>query len=164
MGTSFVASFTIETGGQNCHVMWILLTNQQAAWWCNALQLPSEKMLWNPSIPRPHVCALDHTWLQGRGRHYVSHNAPCWVYKTLQLLFPPERGLLRMTHHYINKGWNRSRLFIRERVELLIELSKRWLRTNISNTAPPTGTILFFKLILEHSSKENGSRQNESTV
>ena len=29
--------------------MWIL-TNQQAAWWRNALQLPSEKMLWNPSI------------------------------------------------------------------------------------------------------------------
>jgi len=26
------------------------LTNQQGAWWCNALQLPSEKMLWNPSI------------------------------------------------------------------------------------------------------------------
>ena len=31
-----------------CHVMWIL-TNLQVAWWCNALQMPSEKMLWNPS-------------------------------------------------------------------------------------------------------------------
>jgi len=27
-----------------------------------------------------------------------------------------------MTHRYINKGRNRSRLFARERVELLIEL------------------------------------------
>ena len=36
-----------------------------------------------------------------------------------------------MTHHCINKGQNRSRLFVRERVELLIELSGRWLRTNI---------------------------------
>ena len=35
------ASFNIETGGQKGHVMWIL-TNQQGAWWCNALQLPSE--------------------------------------------------------------------------------------------------------------------------
>jgi len=26
-----IASFTKETGGQRCHVMWIL-TNQQAAW------------------------------------------------------------------------------------------------------------------------------------
>ena len=48
-----IVSFTIETGGQKCHVMWIL-TNQQAAWWCNALQLPSEKMLWNPSIGTQH--------------------------------------------------------------------------------------------------------------
>ena len=47
------------------------------------------------------------------------------------LLFPPEWGLLKMTHHYINQGRNRSRLFVRERVELLIELSERWLRTNI---------------------------------
>ena len=44
---------------------------------------------------------------------------------TLSLL-PPERGLLKMTHCYINKGRNRSRLFVRERVELLIELSRRW--------------------------------------
>jgi len=28
-------------------MIWIL-ANQQAAWWCNALQLRSEKMLWNP--------------------------------------------------------------------------------------------------------------------
>jgi len=39
----------METGGQKCHVI-LILTNQQAAWWCNALQLPSEKMLRNPSI------------------------------------------------------------------------------------------------------------------
>jgi len=26
-----------------------ILTNQQGAWWCNALQLPGERMLWNPS-------------------------------------------------------------------------------------------------------------------
>jgi len=44
-----IASFTVETGGQKYHVMWIL-SNQQAAWWCHALELPSEKMLWNPSI------------------------------------------------------------------------------------------------------------------
>ena len=44
-----IASFAIETGGQKGHVMWIL-TNQQEAWWCNALQLPSEKILWTPSI------------------------------------------------------------------------------------------------------------------
>jgi len=41
-----IASFTRETGGQKCDVMWIL-TNQQATRWCNALQLPSEKMLRN---------------------------------------------------------------------------------------------------------------------
>ena len=44
-----IASFTVETGGQKWRVMWIL-TNHQSAWWCNALQLPSEKMLWNPCI------------------------------------------------------------------------------------------------------------------
>jgi len=45
------ASFSIGTGGQKGHVMWIL-TNQQGTWtWSfNALQLPSEKMLWNSSI------------------------------------------------------------------------------------------------------------------
>jgi len=32
-------------------VMWIL-TNQQTAW-CNALQLPSEKVLWNPFLETP---------------------------------------------------------------------------------------------------------------
>ena len=36
---------TIETGGQK--IMWC---NQQEAWWCNALQLPLWKMLWNPSV------------------------------------------------------------------------------------------------------------------
>jgi len=65
------------------------------------------------------------SWLQGCGRHCVSHNAPVEYEKTLQLLFPPERGLLRMTHCYIYKGQNRSRLFVRERVELLIELFGR---------------------------------------
>ena len=40
--TDSMTSFTIKTGGQKCHVMWILV-NQQAAWWCNALQLPSER-------------------------------------------------------------------------------------------------------------------------
>jgi len=33
--------------------------------------------------------------------------------------------VLRMTHRYINKGRNRSRLFVRERVKLLIELFGR---------------------------------------
>ena len=42
------------------------------------------------------------SWLQGCGRHCVSHNAPVEYKKTLQLLFPPERGLLKMTHRYIN--------------------------------------------------------------
>ena len=36
-----------------------------------------------------------------------------------------EQGLLRMTHHFINKGQNWSRLFVRKRVELLIELFGR---------------------------------------
>jgi len=40
----------------------------------------------------------------------LSIKRPCSCY------FPPEWGLLRMTHR-------RSRLFVRERVELLIELS-----------------------------------------
>jgi len=48
---------------------------------------------------------------------------------TMPLLSTPEWGLLRKTHRYINKGQNRSRLrsrlFVRERVELLIELSGR---------------------------------------
>ena len=61
----------------------------------------------------------------------------------MQLLFPPERGLLRMTHRYINKGRNPSRLFVRERVELLIELFGRCERTNIGINAPPTGTLFF---------------------
>ena len=47
--TDSIASFAIETEGQKGHVVWIL-TNQQGAWRCNALQLSSEKMLWNPSI------------------------------------------------------------------------------------------------------------------
>ena len=42
---------SIETGGQKGHVMWIV-TNQQGAWWCNALQLPNEKTLWTPSTHR----------------------------------------------------------------------------------------------------------------
>jgi len=40
----------------------------------------------------------------------------------------------------ITKGRNRSRLFVRERVELLIELFGRCERTNIGINAPPTGT------------------------
>ena len=51
-----------ETGGQKGHVMWIV-TNQQGAWWCNALQLPSEKMLWNPSIVFTY-------WLQSESYEY----------------------------------------------------------------------------------------------
>ena len=40
----WIASFTIETGGQTDHVIshaacWLYWSNQQAAWWCNALQL-----------------------------------------------------------------------------------------------------------------------------
>ena len=38
--------------------MWIL-TNRQAAWWCHALQLPSEKMLWNPSIPTQAIAEVN---------------------------------------------------------------------------------------------------------
>jgi len=41
-------------------------------------------------------------------------------------IFHQNWGLLRMTHCYINKGRNQSRLFVRERVELfIIELSGR---------------------------------------
>jgi len=46
-----------------------------------------------------------------------------------------------MTHRYINKGQNQSRLFVRERVELLIELFGRCKKTNIGTNAPPTGII-----------------------
>ena len=53
-------------------------------------------------------------------RHCVSQNAPV-EYKNLEAAILHERaGLLRMTHCYINKGQNQSRLFVRERVELLI--------------------------------------------
>jgi len=47
-----IASFTIETGGQKGNGMCVFI-NQQGAWWCNALQLPSKKMLWKPSIYKP---------------------------------------------------------------------------------------------------------------
>ena len=65
----------------------------------------------------------------------VSVTMPLLSIKTLQLLFPPEWGLLRMTHHYINKGRNQSRLFVREGVELLIELFGRCERTDIGMNA-----------------------------
>ena len=45
--------------------------------------------------------------------------------------------MLRMTYLHINKGQNRSRLFVRERVELLIELSGRWLRTTLASLPLP---------------------------
>ena len=56
--------------------------------------------------------------------------------KTVELC---ERSLLRITQRYTNKGQNISRLFVREGVELLIELFER---TNIGINAPPT-SILF---------------------
>ena len=70
----------MATGGQKCHVMWIL-TNQQAAWWCNALQLPSEKTLWNPFISVIHITLNDSyasesmTWLyfKPRNAHFSVH-------------------------------------------------------------------------------------------
>ena len=34
--------------------------------------------------------------------------------------------MLTLTHYYINKGQNQSRLFVRERVGLLTEHSRRW--------------------------------------
>ena len=81
------------------------------------------------------------SWLRGHGRNCVSHNAPVEYRRPCSCYFPPEWGLLRMTHCYINKGRNQSRLFVRERVELFItELSGRWLRTNI-------GSYLIFKCI-----------------
>ena len=55
--------------------------------------------------------------------HCVSHNAPVEYTRPCSCYFPPEQVLLRMTHCYINKGQNRSRLFVRDRVELLIRHS-----------------------------------------
>jgi len=56
----------------------------------------------------------------------VTCNAPVEYRRPCSCYFPPESGLLRMTHRYINKGRNQSRLFVRERVELfIIELSGR---------------------------------------
>jgi len=42
------------------------------------------------------------SWLRGRGRHCVSHNAPVEYKKPCSCYFPLERDLLRMTHCYIN--------------------------------------------------------------
>jgi len=61
-----------------------------------------------------------------------------------------------MTHCYINKSRNRSRLFVRERVELLIELFGRCERTIIGNVkvhSSLTNVVeckyIFFTLSLE---------------
>jgi len=57
-----------------------------------------------------------------------------------------------MTHRYINKGQNRSRLFVRERVELFIELSwevienKLWHIVNIANYIDQIHSLLSFKV------------------
>jgi len=75
------------------------------------------------------------SWLQACGRHCVS------LLSIKDLAVAISTRVLKMTHHYINQGRNRSRLFVRERVELLIELSGRWLRTNIGIIAPPTCTL-----------------------
>ena len=74
----------------------------------------------------------------------MSVTMPLLSIKALQLLFPPEQGLLRMTHRYINKGRTRSRLFVRERVELLIELFGRYERTNIGPLDCYIGTLMVF--------------------
>ena len=65
-------------------------------------------------------CTL--SWLRGRGQTLCQVTMPLLSIKACSCYFPPERGLLRMTHHYLNNGQNWSRLFVRERVELLIEL------------------------------------------
>ena len=67
------------------------------------------------------------SWLQGRGRHYVSlsHNAPVEYKRPCSCYFYLSRGLL--THRYINKGRNWSRLFVRKRLELF--LGGNWEQT-----------------------------------
>ena len=46
----------------------------------------------------------------------VSVTMPLWSIKELAVATSLEQGPLRMTHHYVNEGWNRSSLFIgRER-------------------------------------------------
>jgi len=63
-------------------------------------------------------CSAHHPGSRGVA-DIVSVTMPLLSIKdTLQLLFPQERGLLRINHRYINTGRNRSRLFVRERVEL----------------------------------------------
>ena len=47
--TDSIASFHYGNWRAKGHVTWIL-TNQQAAWWCNALQFPWYNAPWNPSI------------------------------------------------------------------------------------------------------------------
>jgi len=54
-------------------------------------------------------------------------------------------------------GRNWSRLFVRERVELLIELSRRWLRTNIGSTIYYIYT-LFRRTVKDHSNKTTTCR------
>jgi len=51
-----------------------------------------------------------------------------------------------MTQRYTNKGRNWSRLFVREIVELLIELFGRCERTNVGINAPPTGTLFHIQV------------------
>ena len=97
--------------------------------------------------PEPLCCGLRHQDLhicrsaQWRGPEKRPHTGYRWarllsVLESRKLHWSVLRiqianCLLRMTHRYINKGRNWSRLFVRERVELLIERSGRWLKTNI---------------------------------
>ena len=80
------------------------------------------------------------SWLQGCGRHCVSHNAPVEYKRPRTCYFHQSGACWRWPIAIQNKGQNWSRLFARERVELLIELFGRCERTNI---CPPTCRIYF---------------------
>ena len=65
------------------------------------------------------------SWLQGAWLDIVSVTMPLLSIKDLAVAISTRVGPAEDDHCYTNKGRNRSRLFVRERVELLIEPSGR---------------------------------------
>ena len=93
-------------------------TPLEPGWWAvhstpprSARSVPCGRAWWSGMHCSP-------SWLQGCGWHCVSQNVPDEYKRPCSCCF--QRGLLRMTHRYISKGRSWSRLFVRERVELLM--------------------------------------------
>ena len=65
------------------------------------------------SIKEGSQAAQSNDCSSGGVAHIVSVTMSLLIYKRpCSCYFPPEQGLLRITHRYKNKGWNRSRLFV----------------------------------------------------